>query len=425
MQQDRYGNALGTSSAAAAADYDEGVAHVLAATFGGEEAFARAVAADEGFALGHIGAARAAMYGGDMAAAKAFMAKAEGLVDGISAREAAHVAIFTLLLAGKAAEVRRAVFAHVKDYPRDVLVSQICTNVFGLIGMSGEVGREAMQLAFTTSLMRDLGEDWWLLSVHGQAVCEVGRLDEAMQLLERSLQLNNANANASHFKAHTLYEQGEAVAGQAYLSDWMAGYDRRAVLHGHMAWHEALWALGQGDVAGMWHHYHDAIAPGASHSLPINVITDGAALLWRAEMAGVAVAPDEWQRVSAYAAQYFPNPGQSFADIHAALAHAMAGDGVALARVAEATQGFAAALVQPVARAWEAVARGDWTTALRELTPVMSDHARFGGSKAQRDLLELTWLLCLMRTGARDEAKRAAATRRPLFAQAAPVAGFA
>ena len=54
----------------------------------------------------------------------------------------------------------------------------------------------------------------------------------------------------------------------------------------------------------------------------------------------------------------------------------------------------------------------------------MADHARLGGSKAQRDMLELTWILCLMRTGQRDEARRAVASRRPIFSQNAPIKGF-
>ena len=155
------------------------------------------------------------------------------------------------------------------------------------------------------------------------------------------------------------------------------------------------------------------------------MLTDGAALLWRAEMTGMVVPDGEWRRLSAYATRYFPDPGQSFADMHGALAHAMAGEGAALARLAEAKRGYASELVRPVARAWGCVARGDWEGGLERLVPVMADHARLGGSKAQRDLLELTWLMCLLRTGKRDEARRAVATRRPVFSAGAPVQGFA
>lgn len=425
MQQDRYGNKLATDSAVAAAAYDAGVDHILAATSGARAAFATAIAADDGFALAHVGAARAAMYAGDMGAIKPAMARAQELAGGTSAREQAHIDMFALLFSGKPVEARAAVDAHVLDHPRDAMVAQVCTNIFGLIGFSGQPGREAALLAYTGALLPHYGDDWWMGSMHALSLTEVGQTGRALEMMEASLARNNANANASHFKAHVLYEEGRTAEGRAYLDGWMDGYAPEAVMHGHLSWHQALWALEKGDWDAMWAHYRGGIAPDASYSMPINVLTDGAALLWRAEMAGASVEAADWRALSDYATQHFPNPSQSFADMHAALAHAMAGDGDALARVAEASRGYAAELVQPVARAWGAVARGDWANALAELTPIMADHARLGGSRAQRDLLELTWLLCLMRTGQKDEARRAAATRRPVFAQHAPVAGFA
>lgn len=426
MQNDRYGNALGTSLAAAAIAYNEGVDHILANTFGGVAAMANAVAQDEGFALGYIGYARALMYANDMGGARDAVARAVALANGLSERERSHIRIYELLMSGKPVEARAAVNAHVLDWPCDPLVAQLNCQVFGLIGFSGCAGREAEMLAYTSSLAPAYGEDWWFLSVHAQSLCENGRPDRALEVMERSLELNNANANASHFKAHAMYEMGQAAEGRTYLDDWIASYDPRGLLHGHLSWHAALWALEQSDMEAFWRWYDGGIGPGTGpgSALPINVLTDAAALLWRAELAGQTIGPERWRAVSAYATEAFARPGQSFADMHAALAHAMAGDGEALAKLAEASRGFAADLVRPVARGWSAVARQDWKGALEALTPVMADHARFGGSRAQRDLLELTWMLCLMRLGRKEEAKRAAATRRPVFAETAPLAGY-
>jgi len=421
---DRYDNALTTTAAAARDHYVTGVDHILAATHGAEDAFAASTAADPDFALGHVGAARAAMYAGDMAGAKAAIARAVALQPHVTPREAAHIDIFSTLLSGQVAQTRDRVLAHVAEYPRDVLAAQICTNIFGLIGFSGDPGREAAQLAYTAQLLPHYGEDWWLLSVHAQALCETGQVDPALAMMERSLDLNNANANAAHFKAHALYEHGAAEAGLAYLADWISGYDSRALLHGHLKWHEALWTLGMGDSAGMWAIMDGAIAPGASQSLPINVLTDSAALLYRAEIAGVPVDPARWRALSDYAAQAFPATGQSFADMHAALAHAMAGNGDRLAAYAQCSNGFAADLVRPVAVAWGAIARQDWATALASLTPIMADHARVGGSRAQRDLLEFTWVNVLLKLGRADEARRAILTRRAALATTAPIMGL-
>lgn len=424
MLTDRYGLAISTDQIAARDGYIEGVDHLLAATYGAADAFAAAVAADPAFTLAHVGLARARMYDGDMPGAKTAIAAARTCAAGLTDRENAHLAVFELLLQGRVQDTRAAVMAHAAHYPRDVMVGQICTNIFGLIGTSGEPGRESVQLAFTTKLHEALGNDWWLLSVHGQALCEVGRLDEAMSTMERSLALNNANANASHFKAHTLYEQADGNTGRAYLADWIKTYDTKSLLHGHLSWHRALWALEQGDMADVWEIYDSAIAPDASHSLPINVLTDAAALLHRAELTGETVPAAQWRRLSDYAAQVFPNPGMSFADMHSALAHAMAGEGARLAVLSEAQTGFAADLVRPVAQAWGAIARGAWAEALQSLTPVMADHARLGGSRAQRDLLELTYVNLLLRLGLSSEAHRTMARRRPIFSQTAPVAAY-
>ncbi len=424
MLVDRYGLTLTTSLPEARDAYVAGLDHILAATFGASEAFSAAITADPGFALGHVGLARARMYENDMSGAQEAMASARACASGLTEREEGHLAVFDLLLQGRVLQARSAVLKHAAHHPRDVLVAQICTNIFGLIGTSGEPGRESTQLAYTTKLFDALGEDWWVMSVHGQALCEVGRHDEAMSMMDGSLALNNANANASHFKAHTLYEQGYGEAGRAYLADWIADYDVRSVLHGHLSWHRALWALEQGDEAELWTIYEGAIAPAASYSLPINVLTDAAALLHRTEIAGLTVAPKLWRDLSEYASRFFPNPGMSFADIHGALAHAMAGEGERLAVLTETSLGFAADLVRPVARAWGAIARQDWTDALQQLTPVMADHARLGGSRAQRDLLELTYLNLLLKSGHIQEAHRTITARRPIFSHNAPVAGF-
>lgn len=421
---DHYGNPLSTASDAARTAYDRGVAHFLAATWGATDAFETAIAADPRFALAHVGLARARMMAGDMAGAKAAQAAAEALSGEVTDREAAHIAAVSALVSGDAGLARARVRAHALDFPRDVMVVQMCCNAFGLIGFSGETGREAELLAYTTSLMPQYEGDWWMMSMQALALCETGQLGRALDLMERSLELNNTNANGSHFKGHTLYEAGQTEAGLDYLQEWIKDYDRRGALHGHLSWHIALWALHRGDAERMWAVVDAGVGPETGHSLPINVLTDTAAICARAELAGHEVAPERWAALSDYAAQYFPASGQSFADMHAALAHAMAGEGTRLARLTAGAQGFAGDLVPPVARAWDAMARQDWAGAVTELTPVMAQTERIGGSRAQRDLLELAYVNALMRMGQGAEARRVLAARRPVLAEAPPLAAL-
>jgi len=419
---DGYGNAISTGSDAARGHYDHGVQLFLGANHGALEAFEACIAADPGFALGHAALARALTMAGRMPEAKAAIAQAGALAARADSRERAHVGAIALLLDGKPGKARDAVKAHVRDHPRDAMAAQLCTNVFGLIGFSGEVGREAALLAFTEALLPQYGDDWWMMSMHALSLCETGQVRASLDLMERALALNPRNANGAHFKAHAQYEAGDTAAGRRYLADWMRDYDTRAVLHGHLNWHLALWALHDGDAEAMWAAVDGGVGPGAARGLPINVLTDTAAILHRAEIAGIAVEPRRWRDLSDYAAQFFPETGQSFADMHAALSHAMAGEGDRLARIAETATGFAGDLVRPVARAWGAIARGDWHAALADLSRVMATAERLGGSRAQRDLIELAYVNALMKLGLADEARRTLAIRRSVLAVAPPVA---
>ncbi|SDE32542.1 tetratricopeptide repeat protein [Ruegeria marina] len=419
--RDAYGNPLSTGSTTAVDHYDQAVRLFLAGQFGAVSEFENAVAADPGFSLGHAGLARARMMSGDMPGVRAAIATALELAPHADTREQQHIEAMNLLLGGQPRAARQVVLAHVRDYPRDAMAAQLCTNIFGLIGFSGEVGREAELLAYTSALLPHYGEDWWMMSMHALSLCETGQVDASLRLMEKSLALNPDNANGSHFKAHALYEAGDMAAGRTYLADWMRGYDDRAVLHGHLSWHQALWALHDGDEAEMWALVDRSIGPGAAKGLPINVLTDTAAILYRAELAGVAVDPMRWTAISDYAARFFPETGQSFADMHAALAHAMAGQGDRVVHIAETATGFAGDMVRPVARAWAAIARQDWAGALADLVQVLATNERLGGSRAQRDLLELAYVNVLVRLGLTEEARRNLKARRPVLSSAPPV----
>ncbi|SMP27290.1 tetratricopeptide repeat protein [Shimia sagamensis] len=422
MLKDHYGNLISTSSREAQSNYDRAVHLFLGANFGAVEGFTNATTADPNFAIAHAGKARALMMTGDMPAAKAALAQAQACAAHSSPREKAHINLFALMLSGKAVEAREAVRAHVREYPRDALAAQLCSNVFGLIGFSGKVGREAELLAYTTALMPHYGDDWWMTSMHALSLCETGQIDLSLTMMEQSLATNPRNANASHFKAHAQYEAGATEDGRAYLTGWLEDYDDRGVLHGHLSWHVALWALQQGDETAMWKAIDTRVGPDGAKGLPINVLTDTAAILYRAELAGVEVTASRWKSLSDYAAQCFPETGQSFADLHAALSHAMAGEGDRLANITDTAKGYAGDLIKPMAAAWGQIARSDWTGALDSLIPVMAHTERLGGSRAQRDLLELSYANVLMKLGKTDEAQRSLSTRRPVLADAPPLA---
>ena len=324
MLKDYYGNLLTTNTGLARDNYDIGLRAFLSANYGAEEAFSQAIEADPNFSLAYSALARSFLVSGNMTKAKLATKKAGSISKGITDRERSHLLCCELLIASEAQKARDAVYKHVGEWPRDAMIAQINTSVFGLIGFSGEQGRELNLLEYT--------ENSYLIlvkimdaSMHAISLCETGQTSEAMTLMEKSLTLNSRNANAAHFFAHILYEENEVTAGRNFLSAWMPSYDRRSLLYGHLSWHQALWALQDGDEDTMWNIVDASVTNEKGSSLPINALTDTASIYYRAELAGYHIPADRWIKLSQYAAEKFPDMRQSFVDVHAALAHAMAG----------------------------------------------------------------------------------------------------
>ena len=174
----------------------------------------------------------------------------------------------------------------------------------------------------------------------------------------------------------------------------------------------------------MWKVVDAAVSQEKGSSLPINALTDTASIYYRAELAGYNVSSERWLELSEYAAEKFPNMGQSFADMHAALAHAMAGNNDHLSKLIDGYNGFAGDIVPAVAKAWKAISESDWNKASEELETVASEFERFGGSRAQRDLLEFTYVNVLLLTGKKESARKTLLDRRPVFYETAPIAAI-
>jgi hypothetical protein len=412
MIEDRYGFALTTASSEARDAYVSGVDLSLSANHGAEEAFRRAIACDDGLAVAHAGLARTLQVQHQPAEAKAAAALARERASALPHRERSHVNALATTVDGGSVAGLAAVKEHLGTYPRDAMVLAPCTGVFGLIGFSGRSGREAELLALLEPLASAYGDDWWYQSALAFAQVEVGDVDRAQATIDRSLALNPRNAHGAHIRAHVYYEAGERAAGLAYLADWWRDYQKESLLHCHISWHIALWLLALGRPEEAWTFYRAHLRPGVSTGPPINTLSDSASFLLRAEMAGEPRQPELWRELSEYATQWFPSPGIAFADVHAALAHAFAGDADALAKLTDRAKGPAADVVAPLARAFGAFSRSDWVEAGSELRAVLATHERIGGSRAQRDLIEYALVVCLLRSNGAQEARNLLQTRR-------------
>lgn len=411
--RDRYGYELTTTSAKAAELYGEGVDCSLSGEAGAEAAIEAALKEDGSFALAHVAAARQAQFLGDMAAAKAGKERAQVLAGGVTARERRHIAAMSAAIDGDGDGAVALIREQLAEYPRDAFLLSQAVGPFSLIGFGGGPDWRAETFALLEPLAAEYGEDWWFLSSYAFATNELYRFEDARRLAERSLALRPRSGHGSHTLTHVFFETGDAGGGAAFLKGWLPGYERAATLFSHLSWHQALFALKQGQTDLVMRIYDETLKPSVCTGVPVITIADAASLLWRCDLYGVEHPGGAADELAAWVANAFARVGITFADEHAALAYAGAGDGESLDRLASDLRKREAAGKQqagPVALAIvdaiAAFAREEYGAAVDRLTPLVPQLVRIGGSNAQREVFEDTLLEACLRAGRYDEAER-------------------
>jgi len=431
MLTDRYDLPLSTTSAPARDAYVQGCDRALTLYPGTAEAFDQAVAHDPGFALAYAGKAQVLMREGNVAAAREALGAAKDVAAGLPAREASHIAFFDLVFSGRTGDALAALHPHLAAWPRDTLVVAAAGNPNGLIGGSGQIGQKRRIAALMDSLAPHYGEDFWFLAYHAMALSEDGQLGAARPKIERSIAINPNNAHGAHGFAHVCYESGDPDAAQAYLSSWLATYPRSGFFHGHLSWHLSLCELQAGNWSAALRLYQDAITLDRHSGGPQQKVSDGAAFLWRSELAGHPRDADAWRMMQDYADGALPRPGSGLADLHVILTQAVMRDGAALDARSHQMDALAregrypsGSYLPALARGFLAFERGDFAAAIDALAPLAGENERIGGSRAQHDLIEFTLMKAYLNAGRLDEARHALAKRRP-GASGVPVAGIA
>lgn len=412
--QDRYGLPLSTASEAAAAAYREGIDCMLAAWPGADVALEAALAHDPEFALALAARARLHFTYAEPQAAREKAARARALVEAHGTeRERSHVDVVALAIEGQPAKALERAVAHLESWPRDALVLSMPLGAFGLYAFSGMEGHDQARVDLCERHARHYGADWWFLTYLGWSHTENGSVGAGRHLTQRGFELRRENANAAHALAHAMYEDGSLEDAERLIDDWLPGYDTTGILHGHIAWHQALLALEKDDPARALALYARYIAPGATSAVPINAVTDEASLLWRIGLCGHRVDPALWSAAADSALRLFPGAGIAFADVHVAAAAAAAGNQPALEkRIADLEKRLADGKLLPgpvalsICWAFRAYAAGDYAACAATLEPAASEVVRIGGSHAQRDLIEDTLLVALIKSRATERARK-------------------
>jgi tetratricopeptide (TPR) repeat protein len=271
-----------------------------------------------------------------------------------------------------------------------------------------------------------------VLSLYAFGLEESNLYPQAEEAGRRALAADPKVPWAVHAVAHVMEMQGRHEEGGAWLRQHQAEWAEGNGFAGHLWWHKGLFRLEAMDIAGALRVADQRLA-GDSLQITLQRV-DAAALLWRLHLLGTDVAGrcarlvEGWDLSDAAAGYY------AFNDVHAVMALLGAGEAARaeawVARCAEramaaddarrSNHGMAREIGLPLMRALLAYARGEADAAADALFAVRGVAQRFGGSHAQRDLIDLTLLAAAAR-GSRGALGRALINERLMAKPVTPL----
>lgn len=338
-------------------------------------------------------------------------------------REAWHLRAIAQLCDGQwraAALTLEDLSAH---YPLDTLALQAGQQIDFFVGDSRML-RDRIARALPAW---SAGMPGWhaVLGMQAFGLEETGDYLRAERLGRQAVDLQPNDAWAQHAVAHVMEMQGRRDEG----IEWMRGnegWQTDSFLAVHNWWHLALYHLAQGDSAEVLALYDGPIH---GHRPEIHVeLLDASALLWRLTLAGADVGT-RWAALAERWAPFAGDGHYAFSDWHAAMAFVGAGREDLLQTLLQAqadamtrsddNAAFTSEVGFAATRAFIAYGQQDWARAVALLRPVRNQSHRFGGSHAQRDVIDLTLIAAAQRSGQTALASALTQERRLLARQRA------
>jgi tetratricopeptide (TPR) repeat protein len=314
-----------------------------------------------------------------------------------------HAAAARAWLAGDAALTLQLYGAIVVDRPRDILALAVAH------ALDFRLGRRRMLRDRIAQVL----PEWSaaapgyasVLAMYAFGLEENGQYRRAEKTARRALALDPRHAGAIHVVAHVLEMQGRAREGLAFLADTEPAWVEGTGYSVHLAWHRALFHLDADDPISALEAYDEQIA--SARASDVNALADASALLWRLRLRDVDVG-ERW-RLLADRWECRPLAGaRSFHVIHAIIAFVAAGRAAAASRAFESLPraddraDVSSSLLEdevapPLCEALRAFAGGDYQACVEWLERVRHISHRCGGSVAQCDLVQLTFIEAAMR----------------------------
>lgn len=422
---------LGTQSAEAATLHERALWHLV--SFYGDPfaALDATIAIDPGWGLAHVMKADFILTVTEpvlLPQARAALDAALPLMAGASERERAHLGAAQLAVDGRWREACAAWDRILTRHPRDML-ALISAHLFDFYrgdarNLRARVARVLPEWDQSDPLYP------FVLGMHAFGLEECNLYGPAEETGRAALALDARGPWAIHAVAHVMEMQGRHDEGANWLRERQGHWAEDNGLAVHNWWHSALFELESLDTGAALALYDAQI--GGSASVVNLQWLDCAALLWRIGLLGVDVG-GRWKDLAQAWADPLGHAGYyAFNDVHALLAFLGSGE-LAPAQAliercrAQAEHGesdnraMAREVGLPLMAGLAAFRRGDMAEVAARLYPLRSIAHRFGGSHAQRDLIDQTLLAAAAAPGGDKAMGRALLNERRLAKPTTPL----
>ena len=328
----------------------------------------------------------------------------------LNEREASQLAILDQLIAGNWVAAASAMDFHNMRYPRDLAALQSGHLMDFYRGSARDLrDRIARALAHWSP---DVPGYHAVLGMHAFGLEESGDYARAEDVGRRAIDLEPLDCWAHHAVAHVMEMQGRAEDGIGWMvarEPYWSGDTNFFKVHNW--WHRALCHLDLGQMDQVWALYDGPIR-GTKSAVALDLV-DASALLWRVWLSGHDVG-GRWTELAAAWDAHADGTLYPFNDLHAVMAYLGAERDEAIARVTTAQSAAAAGstdtarwtttIGMPLIAGFTAFARADYRAAVEALHPVRFIANQFGGSHAQRDVIDWTLTEAAIRSGMREVA---------------------
>jgi len=321
---------------------------------------------------------------------------AKDIVAGLAActldeRSAGHFAGLSEAVAGNWRSAAHLMERHSAEFPRDLIALQ-AGHLLDFLCADARTLRD--RVARSLPHWQDVPGASVVKGMLAFGLEETGAYCEAETVGHAALEADAKDVWAHHAVVHVMEMQGRAAEGLAWCkarAEHWAQPDN--FLKVHNGWHQALCHIEMGDQLAALSIYDEQLHGVTS----AQDLIDASALLWRLHLMGVDPG-ERWNEVAAAWAPHADGQLSPFNDLHAAMAWLGAGCDeqveLMLARMAVGRDAEVARWTSETGRSlvlgFRAFAQGHYQKAVDLLWPARRIAGSFGGSQAQRDVIDWT-----------------------------------